>query len=208
MSQAEDLLNSVSDIATYTLNPETESHIVINADRTITVPDMLKHIAVQGDHNIETVTFDCPRYWDGHDLSKMSMRVVYQRPDGHREPHPVENLRIDETDDTIIHFDWTISGNVTLIKGVISFTVCAKFADTEGYTSREWHARLNQDLIVDEGLDCSGDEIVERNPDIIESILNSCKLPAPTAEDNGKFLRVVNGSPAWQAVIDGEEEEF
>ena len=47
----------------------SEPHIVIDSHRAITVPEQLKRIAVQFDHNFETVTFDCPRYWDGHDLS-------------------------------------------------------------------------------------------------------------------------------------------
>ena len=38
-----------------------EQHIIINSDRSITVPTELKNIAVQNDHNIETVMFDCPR---------------------------------------------------------------------------------------------------------------------------------------------------
>lgn len=173
MSQAEDLLNSLAEdeVAVASAEPKTEPHIVINKDRTVTVPEELKHIAVEGDHNIETVTFDCPRYWDGHDLSEMNMRIVFQRPDGHKEPHPVENPSVDETDINTIHFDWTLSKNVTLVRGNISFTVCAKIADAEGIVDREWHTRLNQDLVVDEGMDCSGDEIVEQNPDIIESIL-------------------------------------
>lgn len=174
MSQAEDLLNSLSEdeVAAYaSLNPETEPHIVINPDRTVTVPESLLHIAVERDHNIETVTFDCPRYWDGHDLSQMKLRIVFQRPDGHREPHLAENVRVDSDDTNMIHFDWTISSNVTLVRGNISFTVCAKLTNAEGVSEREWHTRLNQDLIVDEGMDCSGEEIVEQNPDIIEAIL-------------------------------------
>ena len=173
MSRAEELLDSLTEeqIATYGINPSEEPHIVIESDKTITVPDELRHIAVQGEHNVETVIFDCPRYWDAHDLSQMQMRIVYQRSDGHREPHLVENLRVDEVDENTIHFDWTISGNVTAVKGNISFMVCAKLSDSEGNREREWHTRLNQDLVVDEGMECSGDEIVEQNPDIIEAIL-------------------------------------
>ncbi len=173
MSQADELLDSLfeDEVATYSIDPATEPHILIDEDKAVTVPDDLKHIAVQGEHNVETVTFDCPRYWDGHDLSRMSMRIVYQRADGHREPHPVENLRVDDVDENIIHFDWTVSGNVTAVKGNVSFMVCAKLSDAEGNRVREWHSRLNQELIVDEGMECSGEEIVERNPDILEAIL-------------------------------------
>ena len=57
---AEELLDSLSEeeISAYTADSATEEHIVVGADRFITVPDSLKRIAVQFDHNIETVTFD------------------------------------------------------------------------------------------------------------------------------------------------------
>ena len=52
-------------------NEFEEPHIVIGYDRVVTVPDQLKRLAVQYDHDIETVTFDCPRYWGKHDMSQM-----------------------------------------------------------------------------------------------------------------------------------------
>ena len=55
----------------------SEEHIIIGRDRYITVPEGLKRIAVQYDHNVETVTFDCPRYWDEHDLSTMNIYINY-----------------------------------------------------------------------------------------------------------------------------------
>lgn len=172
MSQAEDLLNSLSEeeTTTYTLTPEDEPHIIVNDDRSVTVPDVLKEIAVQFDHNIETVTFDCPRYWDGHDLSLMKMYIAYQRQDGYKDSYPVDNLRVDDTDDSIIHFEWTISGNVTLVKGVVTFLVCAKLADDNGILERHWNSKPNSDFKVLEGLDCV-EGMVEQNPDIIEYIL-------------------------------------
>ena len=94
MSQADELLKSVAN--TRTVNPETEPHIIIGEDRFITVPDELKRIAVQGDHDVETVTFDCPRYWDDHDLSKMQLYINYMRPDGTPGSHLAENVRVDE----------------------------------------------------------------------------------------------------------------
>lgn len=173
MSLAEDLLNSLPENqpAVTSADPATEPHIVINADKTVIIPEALKRILVQHDHNIETVTFDCPRYWDGHDLSQMGLRIVFQRSDDHKEPHPVENLRVDESNDRMIHFDWTISGNTTLVSGNVKITVCAKLTNAEGVSEREWHTIPNQDLFVNEGMDCSGEEIVERNPDVIEYIL-------------------------------------
>lgn len=51
-----------------------KERIIINSDRTVTVPDSAKKIAVQYDHNVNTLIFDCPRYADEEhniDLSTM-----------------------------------------------------------------------------------------------------------------------------------------
>ena len=33
-------------------------------------------------------------------------------------------------------------------------------------------------------------------------------VPTPTTDDNGKFLKVVNGSPTWAAIPNAEEAAF
>lgn len=40
------------------------------------------------------------------------------------------------------------------------------------------------------------------------SRLNAILPPVPTSEDNGKFLRVVNGVVAWVALPNAEEASF
>lgn len=125
MNQVDKLLSGL------TVYPETEPHIIIDSNRYVTVPDELKRIGVQHDHNIETVTFDCPRYWDGNDISKMAIFINYRRSDGEIGSYLANNVKIDETDDSIIHFDWTISENVTAIKGKLAFLVCAKKTHSE-----------------------------------------------------------------------------
>lgn len=169
---AEELLNSLTEdqIAAYTADPASEEHIIVGADRIITVPDSLKRIAVQFDHNIETVTFDCPRYWDGHDMSKMAIYINYMRQDNVRGSYAATNVTIDETDDKIMHFDWTISGNVTEVKGNISFLICIKKTDDEGLETNHWNSELNQEMGVSQGLECE-ESIFEQYPDLITQLL-------------------------------------
>lgn len=90
MSEAENLLNSMDDISVATADPTTEEHIVIDSNRNIYVPESLRRIAVQYDHNIEKVTFDCPRYWDGIDMSGMKVYINYLRSDGELGQYAVE----------------------------------------------------------------------------------------------------------------------
>lgn len=161
MSEADNLL------ATLSVDYSDEAYIYVNDDRTIVVPDELKHIAVEHDHNIETVTFDCPHYWDEHDFSAMTPYINYMRPDGYKDSYPAKNLRVSDEDDTRILFDWTISANVTQIKGNLSFLVYIEDSDANPC----WHSRLNQQMVIDEGLTCVNQTDIL--PDSIEDLLSS-----------------------------------
>lgn len=164
MSQAEDLLNSL------TTDGEVEEHIVIGNDRFITVPQSLKKIAVQFDNNVRTVTFDCPRYSDGRDLSTMTISINYMRPDGDPGLYQVEAVTIDENDDTLIHFDWVIKDHVTEVNGTLSFLVCAKKTNSDGTNENHWNSELNQEMTISKGLNCNT-IIIEKTPDLITQIL-------------------------------------
>lgn len=169
---ANELLNGLSeeDIAAASVEPETEGHFVIGADRYITVPENLKRIAVQHDHNVETVTFDCPRYWDGIDMSEMTVYINYKCPDDTFGAYLVDAVAIDEADPNIIHFDWTIHNNITKAKGRLTFLVCIKKMTDEGIEVNHWNSELNTDLYISEGLECT-EAVLEAYPDIITQLL-------------------------------------
>lgn len=215
MGQADILLNNLSedDIAAYTATPETEGHIVIGSDRYITVPEELKRIAVQHDHNIETVTFDCPRYWDGRDLSTMKLYVNYTLPNKKPGSYIVETPAIDENDSNIMHFDWVISRDVTEINGTLEISVCAKTVDTDGNETNHWNSEINTEMFISKGMPCV-DSVVKQYPDIVTQLLvvadNTNRvaseledhlkngdfelgLPIVDESDNGRILRVENG---------------
>lgn len=172
MSNATELLNGLTEeqIAVYSVNPDTEEHIVIGSNRIITVPAALKKIAVEHDHNVETVTFDCPRYWDGHDMSKWQVYVNYILSNGYEDSYLADNVVVDDTDETIMHFSWTISRNVTQVKGAITILVCIKETDEEGNEIRHWNSERNSELTVSAGMECT-EKVVEEHPDIINDLL-------------------------------------
>ena len=178
MSKAEDLLNSLTEEEEGAVDTvlSNEPHIVIGLDRFITVPDQIKKIGVQYDHDIETVTFDCPRFWDGNDLSTMKIYINYMREDGHVGMYLCDIVSIEGD---IMHFNWTISGEVTQIKGSISFLVCIKRVDSDGNEERHWNSELCQDLYISEGMECQ-ESILYRYPDIITQLLTRMDI----AEEN------------------------
>lgn len=169
MSRADELLDNISNdgIQLFTADPETEGHIVIDNERFITVPEELKRIAVQHDHAAETVTFDCPRYYDGYDMSEMVVYVNYRCPDDTLGAFLCENVTVDADDETIMHFDWVITENATQVPGQLIFLVCIKKSETvidesTGDISvveiKHWNTELCKDMFVSEGLEVSDGE--------------------------------------------------
>lgn len=191
MSKADELLNSLSDedISLQLVNPETEPHIVIGEDRIVSVPKELQRIAVQYDHDVETVTFDCPRYWDGLDMSKMSIYINYMRKDRYVACYKATDIAVDAADSNIMHFDWTISRNVSEVKGELKFLVCIKKGDAEGYEVNHWNSELNNEMYISEGLEVEP-SIFDPYPDIIgqwEDEVNAVKQILLDARDSGEL---------------------
>lgn len=168
MNLAETLLENLED--SYLVHPELEPHIVIDTERNIHVPDKLKRIAVERDHNIETVTFDCPRYWDGQDLSEMYIYVNYIRADKVKGTYLCKNVTVDSADKNIIHFTWTLEEFATLKQGKLRFLVCAKKTGTDGILENHWNSELCDVMRVSEGLECE-DVVYDMNPAIITDLL-------------------------------------
>lgn len=168
MSKAEELLNTLesSNVSLMALDGE-EPHIVIGADRYITVPDQLKRIAVQYDHDIETVTFDCPRYWDDHDMSTMAIYINYLCPDRSSGVFPATNVKVSASDSSIMQFDWTISKNVTMAEGKLTFLVCIKNADSDGNEKNHWNSELCTDCYISKGLEINAGAYEDIVPDFI-----------------------------------------
>nr|DAV24893.1 MAG TPA: tail fiber protein [Bacteriophage sp.] len=191
MSKADELLNSLSDsdISLQLAAPETEPHIVIGDDRVISVPKELQRIAVQHDHNVETVTFDCPRYWDDLDMSELSIYVNYMRKDRVVGCYKATNISVDANNDKIMHFNWTISHNVSEAVGPLKFLICIKKGDADGYEVNHWNSELNTEMYISEGLE-TGEAVVDPYPDIIsqwEDEVQAVKDILLKARDNGEL---------------------
>lgn len=169
MSQADELLATLANEAPSTFAAtDTEPHIVINPDRTVTMPEELKTIAVQFDHNVNTVHFDCPRYWDGHDMSQMNVYINFIRSDNVTGSY---KATVTSADETMMYFDWTIQKETTQAHGEIAFLVCVKKLEEDGVTEvRHWNSELCRDVYVSEGLEAE-QIILEENPEIITQIL-------------------------------------
>lgn len=171
MSQAEELLNALTEgDGEYPTAASEDEQVVITAERVVNVPASLRKIAVQYDHNVETVTFKCPRYWDDVDMFDMIPFINYMRPDGGLGSCECTNKRIDDTDESVMYFDWTLTRNVTSMHGSLKFLVCIKNADSVNGQTNHWNSELCTDMYISEGLE-SDKDAVTNYPDVITSIL-------------------------------------
>ena len=150
---AASVVEPVNDI--FEIDPET---------RVITVLASEKLFGVANDGNSERKHFRCPKIvGDNIDLSTMHLYINYQNANGDKYQYLVEDV---QTDGDYITYSWLIGPDVVAYKGQIKFIVCAKKGDG---TIPEWNTTIAEGTVL-EGLEAT-DEVVERNPDIIEQIL-------------------------------------
>lgn len=101
-------------------------------------------------------------------MSQMSVYINYLRSDSYRAAYKADNITVDASNSSIMHFDWTISRNVSSVTGKIVFLVCVKKTDADGNESNHWNSELCKDCYVSEGLEPNAEELKEAYPDIIE----------------------------------------
>lgn len=175
---AASVVEPVNDI--FEINPET---------RVITVPASEKLFGVANDGNSERKHFRCPKIvGDNIDLSTMHLYINYQNANGDKYPYLVEDV---QTDGDYITFSWLIGPDVVEYKGQIKFVVCTKKSDG---TKSEWNTTLAEGTVL-EGLEATN-EVVERNPDIIEQILtrlDSITEPVTQESSAKRITRITDG---------------
>ena len=149
-------------LAASVVEPVNDIFEIDPESRVIAVPVSEKLFGVANDGNAERKHFKCPKIvGDNIDLSTMHLYVNYQNANGQKYPYLVEDI---QTDGDYITFSWLIGPDVVEYKGQIKFIICAK----NGATT-EWNTTLAEGTVL-EGLEAT-DEVVDRNPDIIEQIL-------------------------------------
>ena len=155
-----------------------EAHIVVEKNREIIVPNNLKVIAVKGDKNVETVTVDCIRYWDGKDLSEFVIYVNYKLPNGEDGTYIPEEITVKES---IFSFSWLIGRHITSYVGSLTFWIVAKETDEDGNLLHQWSSLQNEECSIAQG----GDKIQvpeEEDKDIINQAISLSKKYAERAE--------------------------
>lgn len=155
---------------------DAEAHFIINAtSREISNTDELPAL-VQKDHNSERFTFVAPRYVDGHDLSICNkVRVHYinissDKTEKYADVYEVDDLSIDETDETKVVCTWLISKYATQLTGSLNFII--EYAcESDGLIDYAWHTAIFKGITVKEGIN-NTEQIMTEYTDILEKWKN------------------------------------
>ena len=176
-------------LAASVVEPVNDIFEIDTETRVITVPASEKIFGVSHDGNTERKHFRCSKIvGDNIDLSTMHLYINYQNANGQKYPYLVEDV---QTDGDYITFSWLIGPDVVEYKGQIKFVVCTKKSDG---TKSEWNTTLAEGTVL-EGLEAT-DEVVERNPDIIEQILTRLdSITEPVIQESSakRITRITDG---------------
>lgn len=225
MPSVDELLNT-AEVAEATLT-ETNDKIEIDADtRTMIIPDTERIFGVMSDEKGERKYFRCKRFvGNGIDLSKLSLRIVFQNASGletGRDKYIVTDLETDGED--YVTFSWELSRKVTAYKGIISFIVCAIKTKSDGTITNEWNTTIANGFVL-EGLEANGTQeqeevakdyynqleaellrVANEQKTEIKNIVKN-KVDKPSVNDNNKIPRAKDGEVEWVEVGQPTDEQ-
>lgn len=150
------------------------------ATRRVEVPATLRTIGVVGDRNSEQLTFEAPRFIEGHDVAGCTaVWVTWADAHGTTGKHVITSKKV--TADKV-GFAWTLSADATKAAGPLSFAVSFVDLDGEGVALYKWGTALCKELSIADtvktrtGVDLLNDD----ETDLLQIDVNEAKLNADT----------------------------
>lgn len=152
---------------------DSDARFLIDANTRAIKNQSQKIALMQFDHNSERFAFECPRYVEGHDLSKCNKVEVHYLNVGtntkkaHSGLYVVDDLSVNAEDESIVIFSWLVSQNATQQNGRLNFLVrfCCVTDDKVDYS---WNTDVCKEISISAGIDASGSfeteyvEVIER----------------------------------------------
>lgn len=146
-----------------------------------------KLVLVQGDHKSEVVTFQMPRYIDGHDMllcNKIRVHYINIETGTNNKSadiYEVTDLALCEECEDILTFTWTVEAPATKYYGPLSFLI--KFECTEGENILyQWNTAKYVGVNVLSGIDNSED-FVDKYSNVLEEWYNKLTGGADSFEE-------------------------
>lgn len=187
MPTVDELLNASNEVTTCTINPDT---------REIIVPEKYKVLGVFSDEKVTKIPFTCPKVVGNNvDLTEYNLYINYQNASGGSNAYLIDDIAVSGDN---ITFSWLLSRYVTMSPGVVKYSFCAKKSNGDTI-SNEWNTTIATGVVI-QGLEATR-EIIEENPDIIESLISK----AHTHENKSvldKFAET-DGKPTYNGTAIG-----
>lgn len=155
---------------------DTDVHYKIDAvSRVIVNVDETKRMLVQNDHNSERLTFEVPRYVDGHDLADCNVvQIHYVNSDMFEKNKSVGVYEVDDVgikgtegeNANIVILTWLVSGNATRFVGNLDFVIRFSCV-TENAVDYAWNTAVFKGISIIAGI-YNSDVVVEEYADVLE----------------------------------------
>lgn len=154
-----------------------------------------KTTLMQFDHNSERFTFTLPRYIEGHDMSEATKAEVHYLNVDVAGVYPMNDIAVDEENESKIKCTWLISRNATMKPGALHFLlrfVCLSSGNTVEYA---WHTEIHKGILVSAGMNNLADVTEDGENDILAQW--KAELFAEFGEDNktgllGYYVKSIN----------------
>lgn len=185
---------------------DTDAHFKIDAiSRAIRNVSETRISIVQYDHNSERLTFEIPRYIDGHDMSTCNSVAVHYINSGASAGEKVEgvytvdDLQISPDADDVVICSWLISRNATQHAGTLHFLlrfVCS----ADGEIDYAWDTAIHTLLTVAQGI-YNSETVIEPYNDVLEQLKD--KAVAEILNEDGEtwIFTLEDGSTVTKEVF-------
>ena len=144
-----------------------DPHFIIDTVNRKIINNSGKDTLVQFDHNSERLTFELPRYVEGHDMSNCNKITISYLNVAVTGLYEVNDLTVKDMDGDNVSFTWLISSNVTQNVGKLAFAITFECLQPDGKITYSWHTGVNEDMkIISTMVNDAG--AVYENIDILE----------------------------------------
>ena len=123
-----------------------DPHFIINPISREIVNNSKKTDLIQFDHNSERITFECPHFIEGHDMTFCNKVVIDYSVGESKGVYEVNDLAVKKDDSNTVVFTWLISSNVTTTLGKIKFALTFKCVLSDGTVTYKWGTKRNDTL--------------------------------------------------------------
>lgn len=174
---------------------DTDAHFSINpVTRVLKNEGSTKAVVIQHDHNSERMTFQIPRYIEGHDMFQCNVVQIHyinidtQTRQQSRGVYEVTDMQVSPEDSNVVICSWLISHSATKYAGSLNFLVRFSCVDDQANIEYAWNTAICNGISVSNGIN-NGEAVAEEYTDILEQWYEELvSVSGGTSEDVGKRL--------------------